>query len=146
MTRIDAVTRKRSVSTTHKSARRGGFIIVVMVCLLLAGMLVASLLKLALLQAGQLGHEQTRLQTAWLADSALKRAASRLARDDSYEGETWKISAAQLRGLDGAVVVIRVDRGEAGQPRVVVEATYPAEGPPRARMTRQATLTVAKER
>ncbi len=127
--------------------RRGAFLVVVMVCLLVAGMLVGSLLKLALLQDRQLNYEQARLQAAWLADAGLDRAAGRLGREPDYAGEAWEIDAAQLGGPDAAVVVIRVQKAEANPPRrtITVEALFPSEGPHQARLTRQATITVSKE-
>jgi len=128
-------------------SRRGAFTVVVLICLLVAGMLLASLLKLALLQNRQAGYEQARLQAAWLAVSGLDRAASRLALEPSYAGETWSIESARFGGSDGATVVIRVEKTETAANRctVVVEATYPAEGPHQARLTRQATLSIPKE-
>jgi Tfp pilus assembly protein PilX len=127
--------------------RRGAFIVVVVVCLALAGMILASLLKMALLHERQLGYEQARLQAAWLADSGLDRAAIRLAGKPDYAGETWNIAAAQLGGPEGAVVVIRVQKDETRNERraIVVEAVYPAQGPHQARLTRQATIILSKE-
>jgi Tfp pilus assembly protein PilX len=127
--------------------RRGAFLVVVVVCLVLAGMLLASLLKMALLHERQLGYEQARLQAAWLADAGLERATSRLAVKSDYAGETWNIAAAQLGGPEGAVVVIRVQKVDTREQRraVVVEAVYPAQGPHQARLTRQTTITVSKE-
>jgi Tfp pilus assembly protein PilX len=133
---------------SHRRApRRGAFIIVVVVCLVLAGMLLASLLKMALLHERQLGYEQARLQAAWLADSGLERAASRLAVNGGYAGETWTIAAAELGGPEGAVVVIHVQKDETQDERraIVVEAAYPAQGPHQARLTRHTTITVSKE-
>jgi Tfp pilus assembly protein PilX len=129
------------------SPRRGGFIIVVMICLLVSGMLLTSLLKMALLQDRQLGCELARQQAAWLADSGLDRAAARLARDPAYAGESWNIAAAQLGGSDDALVEIRVQRDEtrALHRAVVVEAIFSAEGPCPARITRQATIILSKE-
>ncbi|MGE5191606.1 MAG: hypothetical protein ACM3U2_03835 [Deltaproteobacteria bacterium] len=131
----------------HAGSRRGAFIVVVMVCLLVAGMLVASLLKLALLQDRQLVYEQARLQAAWLAEAGLDRAAGRLAREPAYAGETWDIDADQLGGGDAAAVVIRVQIEETRpqQRTIVVEAHFPAEGPYQARLTRETTVILSKE-
>ena len=128
--------------------RRGAFTVVVLICLLLSAMLLASLLKLALLQDGQSACIQMRLQAGWLADSGLERAAARLAADPAYAGETWTIDADRLGGPDAAVVVIRVERNESQTQRrlVVIEAVYPAEGTQQARLTRQTTITLAQEK
>lgn len=136
-------TRPRSPSQAT-TTRRGAFAIVVLICLLMAGMIVAALFKMALLHDRQLSSEQKRLQAAWLADSGLDRAASRLAREPGYAGETWKIEPAQLGGADAAVVVIRVQKHEAdtGLRTIVVAATYPAEGPNHVRLTREVDVAV----
>ena len=127
--------------------RRGAFTVVVLICLLVAGMLLAALLKLALLQSRQAGYEQARLQAAWLAVSGLDRAAARLALEPGYTGETWEIEPARLGGPAAATVNIRVEKAETETHRrtVVVEAVYPAEGPHRARLTRQAIFTISRE-
>jgi len=138
---------KPELQRARAAPRRGAFIIVVMVCLLVAGMLLASLLKLALLQDRQLGCEQARQQAGWLADAGLDRAAGRLARDPAYTGETWNIEAAQLGGSDAARVDIRIQNDESRerQRTLVVEAVFPADGPHPARVTRQTTITLSKE-
>ena len=120
--------------------------IVILVCLMVAGILLGSLLRLALLQSRQLGSEQLCLQAEWLADSGLERAGARLARDAAYAGETWTIEPARLGGAGGAVVVIRVEniQDQASNRSVVVEAVYPAEGPQQARRTRQAKIAVTR--
>jgi hypothetical protein len=121
---------------------------VVLVTLLVSTMVLASLLKLALLHDGQSGHVLLRVQTAWLAESGLERAAERLAADPAYAGETWKIAADRLGGLDAAAVVIRVKKDDSQTDRrlVEVEASYPSEGTPQARLTRQTTITLAQEK
>jgi Tfp pilus assembly protein PilX len=129
------------------NSRRGAFMIIILVCLMVAGIILGSLLRLALLQSRQLGSEQMRVQAEWLADSGLERAGARLARDGGYAGETWTIEPGRLGGADGAVVVIRVEniQNQASNRSVVVEAVFPAEGPQQARRTRQAKVAVSKE-
>ncbi len=102
---------------------------------------------MAMLHDRQLGYEQMRLQAEWLADSGLSRAASRLALEPGYAGETWKIDPAQLGGFDVGTVVIRIQKDETGaeQRTVIVEAVYPAEGPYQARLTREAMVAVSKK-
>src|SRR5712691_7856183 len=94
-----------------RRARRGAFTSIVLVCLLISAMLLGGLLKIVLLQNRQAGRELGRVQAVWLAESGLDRAASRLAGDSDYAGETWTIAAARLGG-DRAEVVIRVERME----------------------------------
>ncbi len=130
------------------NVRGGAFTIVVLICLLISAMVLASLLKLALLDDGQSRNVQMRLQSVWLADSGLERAAARVAADPAYAGETWTIDAERMGGPDAATVVIRVEKDEsqAQQRVIVVVAVYPAEGTQQARLTRHTTITLAQER
>ena len=132
---------------SESTARRGVFMVVVMICLLVGSLIVGALLKLALLQSRQLVQEQARVQAEWLADSGLARAASQLAGDSDYAGETWTIPAADLAGHDGARVDIRVEK-DPQQPQnrtVKIEAVYPAEGPNQVKRQLAATVTVSQE-
>jgi hypothetical protein len=121
--------------------------IVVVVCLIVSGILLASLLRTALLHDRQLNFEQYRAQAGWLAEAGLERAAARLALSPEYTGESWKIDPAFLGGGDSAVVVIRVEKEEALSPRrkIFVEAVFPSEGPYPARLTRQASVKTLTE-
>ena len=141
---------KRAHATTAlKPARprRGAFAIVVLVSLLVVGMLVASLLRMAVLQDRQLGYEQYRLQASWLAESGLQRAVSRSSADPAYSGETWGIEPEQLGNTNAAAVVIRIEKEETNsrQRKIIVEAVYPDEGPHQARLTRETTVVISKE-
>jgi hypothetical protein len=121
--------------------------IVVLVCLIVSGMLLASLLQTALLQDRQLVYVQYRSQTAWIADAGLERALGRLALAPEYEGETWNIDSDYFGGSDSAVVVIRVEKEEIrpSRRRIVVEAVFPSEGPQQARLTRRVTVNTSQE-
>jgi hypothetical protein len=121
--------------------------IVVLVCLIVSGRLLASLLNAALLQDRQLTIEQYRAQSGWLAEAGLERAARRLALAPDYAGETWNLEAGYFGGSDSAVVVIRVEKEETRSSRrkIVVEAVFPSGGTHRARLTRQATVNISKE-
>jgi len=130
----------------QRRRRHGGFAVVVLVCLLVAGMVLASLVKLAMLQDRQSGRDQWRLQAGWLADSGINRAASRLAGNPDYAGETWEVGSDRLGG-DGATVVIRVQNDKGGGRRrlVTAEAVFPAAGPEQARQTRQLFVSLSEE-
>ncbi len=139
--------RPSQIPAISSTRRRGAFLVVVMICLLVAGMLTGSLMQLVLLQDRQLKYEQARLQAAWLVEAGLDRAAGRLTREPAYAGESWEIDAARLGGADAGVVVIRVENEESETPQrtIVVEARFPAQGPHQARLTRQVTITLSKE-
>src|SRR5262245_15464153 len=128
-------------------SRRGAFTVVVLVSLLVAGMLMASMLRVALLQDRQLGYEQFRLQASWLVESGLERAVSRSAAEPDYRGETWRLEPDQLGGAAAATVVVRVEKDETNSRRhtIFIEAVYPEEGPHQARLTRETTVFISKE-
>ncbi|MBS0261914.1 MAG: hypothetical protein JSS02_08145 [Planctomycetes bacterium] len=140
-------TRNALIKQARGTGRRGGFSIVVLVCLLISTMVLASLLRIMWLHSRQTGREQTRVQAVWLAEAGLDRAADRLQRDRNYAGETWKIANTTLGGREGASVVIRVepDTTQLLQRLIVVEATFPEQGPDHARVTRQTTVTLRGE-
>jgi Tfp pilus assembly protein PilX len=140
-------TRVMRIDTKPARSRRGAFAVLVLVSLLVVGMLVASLLKMALLQDRQLGYEQFRLQAIWLAESGMERAVSRSSTDPAYAGETWRIEPDQLGGAAAATVIIRVENNETNsrQRKIIIEAVYPEEGPHQARLTREMTVFLSKE-
>jgi hypothetical protein len=120
--------------------------VVVLVCLLIAGMVLGSLLKLAMLQDRQSARDGWRVQAGRLAESGLSRAASRLAADPNYAGEKWQIHPDQLGG-QSAFVVIQIENEGAGtrRRRVTAEATFPDDGPEHARQTRQIFVSLSEE-
>jgi type II secretory pathway component PulK len=75
-------------------------------------------------------HRQTRryhdeLQAAWLAESALDRAAARLADDGKYEGETWQPVVAGESEEEAGSVEIAVERMDDGGRRITARAHWP---------------------
>jgi hypothetical protein len=133
-------------------SRRGAFLVIAMVCLVLAMMLVAAVLKLVESQRRQMRMEQAGLQAEWLAESGCHRAAAQLAADRNYRGETWSIAPADLAGTgpggaDAGSVEIKV-RPVDGEPKsrvIQVEAVFPADSEPSARRTRRATIILFEE-
>lgn len=89
-------------------------------------------------QRAQRAAEHT-MQSFWLAEAALERAAAQLAADPRYTGETWKLTAGQLGLPSGATIVIRVEPSGEGQPGhiVRVRADYPDSPTWRVRTSRQ---------
>jgi Tfp pilus assembly protein PilX len=127
--------------------RRGAFLVVALICLLLSTVLVGTVLTLVQTQRRQVTQEQSRLQAEWLAESGLERAAAKLQADSTYANETWSIAAGELGGAEPGEVTIRVERLE-NQPdqRIVhVEAVYPAGSTPAVRRTRQTTIVLFQE-
>ena len=124
------------------SRRRGAILIVVLVCLGVAAVVFVSVLKMAAAERRGVQTEARRVQAAWLAESALDRAAARLAADPAYPGETWTLSPGVLDASDPARVVIRVQTpSEQPQHRLVrVQADWPDHPQHRVRQTRQVVI------
>lgn len=118
----------------------------VMVALLLVSVIGGSLLKSALAQHQMARQEQKRLQSEWLAESGLERAAANLLRNADYNGETWTISAADLKGNKEARVIITVKAVEEEQNRrqITVVADYPIDSPHRGRSRKTITVDLQK--
>ncbi len=116
------------IGPPHK--RRGAFLIIAMICLVLTSGLLATLLKMAALSRKAAQMEFHSLQAEWLAESALDRAAAKLSGDANYQGETWDIKAEDLGGHHAGQVVIAVKAGDQTHLREVeAVARFPLEGP-----------------
>ena len=107
--------------------RRGAILLVVIVLLAIVSALSFSMIKVGLVRRQAIRSEQWGVQAGWLAESALERAAWRLAADPDYAGETWKLSPEELGRDDSAVVTIEVEGvpGQPGRRAVRVKADYP---------------------
>jgi type II secretory pathway component PulK len=124
--------------------RRGGVaLIVAIICLTLTTAISVSLVRLALASHQQVEREHWRLQSAWLAESGLSRAASRLNDDADYVGEDWTTAGIGPENRDG-LVTIKVAADPLDAARVVITATadFPTDPTDRVRTTR--TLTLAR--
>ncbi len=119
-------------------ARRGTALVVVLAGLAVATVMFVAAMKLIVVQHKTIELNSRQIQAGWLAESAVQRAAARLAADANYRGETWKISAADLEGRDDATVAIRVKLvpGKADRRAVRVQADYPSDPQQRARDAR----------
>lgn len=107
--------------------RRGVMLVAVLVCLLVVSVLALQLTRTVIMQRRQIQVHQHRLQSLWLAESAVGRAAARLREEPEYRGETWRIAAKELTGDRDAVAEIKVEaiESEPAQRRIIVEAFYP---------------------
>jgi hypothetical protein len=126
---------------TERGRRRGAILVVALVCVAVATAAMVCLVQMAIGQRSLVRAEALRLQCCWLAESALDRAAWRLASDPKYPGETWNLPAAALGGSDGAAVTIQVEPvPDRSLHRLVrVRADYP-DSADRVRLSKQAVL------
>jgi type II secretory pathway component PulK len=122
--------------------RKGTALILVLVGLGVTTLIFMAAMKMILVQRKSIELNSRQIQSRWLAESGIERAAARLAADAKYEGETWNVSAEDLGGRDGGKVTIKVEQvpGKPGRRTVHVEADYPPEPELRARETRDVTL------
>jgi Tfp pilus assembly protein PilV len=121
---------------------RGFVLIAVMVALAVALAIVVSWLQIIIVERQSLRDQQYRLQTEWLAESALARAAARLRIDPNYSGETWQVSLTEPGGEVAGEALIRVESAaENPQRRVVrVEANFPIADERRQRLSKDISV------
>ena len=130
--------------TTSGRPRRGLTSVVILIGLIIVGLICAGLLRVALARRAEVGMEERRLQATWLAESALGRAAARLADSEAYTGETWAVGPEELGGRGPGSVLIRVDPvpEHPDRRRVTVRADYPNDSSRRARRSLEVVLSV----
>jgi len=136
----------RRTGANKSIGRRQGFVLVlVLIVLGVAAALVMNWMKGVAAQRRHDRQADRRLQADWLAESALARAANRLAANADYKEETWKLSAADLSGSEGGVVEIHVAAvpGDVKRRSVQVTADYPADSPWRERRSKQIVVELA---
>ena len=136
-------TSRTAVAADH----RGAVLLIMMICLLLTTMIGGSLLKLALTQRQQSRRENLRLQAAWLAESAIDRAAAQIRADAAYSGEEWKPPAEAFDQRRSGSVRIQVEAHptKSYRRRVTVVADYPSGTDQRARVRKNVTIDFANE-
>lgn len=135
----------RILRRNHRNAsRRGIALVTAMVCLALVVVLMSLIVRVALMRHSVARDESRQLQAAWLADSALQRAAARLADDREYAGEMWKIGAEAFDGRHAGVVLIEVTPSDDDARRriVRVRADFPDDPVHRARRSKQITVVL----
>ena len=118
--------------------RRGMMMPIVLVGLLVVALIGTAMARTVLLQRRSARWVEQQQQSAWLADSALQRAQAKLASDADYVGETWHVSAEQLRAGFSGLAVIRIESVD-NDKRIVIEAVYP-EHPSRRILQRRQKL------
>ena len=134
------------LSSYSDPGRRGAILVAAMVCLAVAAVIFVAIAKTAA-TCRRLGEVQAwQAQAAWLAESAVERAAARLAADAGYTGEIWTLSAAEFGGADGAVVAINVEPipETPGRRTVRCRADYPNHPHHRCREVRRVVVSLTR--
>lgn len=93
------------------SGRRGALLVCVLVCLLVASALVTTMLRHTLRSRREVRVNHQRIQTEFLLDAGILRAAHQLKKSPKYVGESWQPSGAIDR-FPNALVEIRVASSE----------------------------------
>ncbi len=110
--------------------RRGAAAVLVIVCLTLLGVLLASMARLQIMHHRRIRAAEYQAQAGWLVDAGIERAVARFTQDPTYLGETWEIGPDQLGGRAGRVL-IEVPPSEDGASAAIsirVTADYPSDG------------------
>jgi Tfp pilus assembly protein PilX len=126
--------------------RRGMVAVVVLLSMAIGAGLLMTALQLAADMRRAADAESRRLQAQWLAESAVERAAARLASDGGYSGETWNIPASELGGRAAAVEIRAETVAGDGDARLVsVRADFPNAPWDRARVVKNVTVKLHNE-
>ncbi|MBC8874033.1 MAG: hypothetical protein H8E44_31735 [Planctomycetes bacterium] len=112
----------------NRTTKRNGTILAMaLVCLLVVSVFSLSATRHLVDQHRLTTHQQYRLQSLWLAESAQRRAVAMLNLDQDYEGETWHVQADTFANGKAGVAVIQVTKiaTDLSQRQIVIESRYP---------------------
>lgn len=130
---------------TQRQPQKGAVLICVIICLAVATLLLAGMLKGTLLTMRQIRTERHLRQTEWLVQAGAERAAFRLASDVEYTGEVWSLAAQEIAGTDPGVVSISVSRDSTDRARVRVVAEFPSGSVASIRRTREFLIDLPQD-
>lgn len=127
--------------------RRGSFVLIPMLCLVLALAVIGEILKQSTIETRQLKKQQYQIQAIWLADAAAQRAVSRMNQDPEYTGEVWQLKPEESGLPYPGEVVIKVKKNRQMLPSVEIrtEASYPLEESKRVRIIREWPFVVNRQ-
>lgn len=133
-----------SILRIHHCNRRGTVLVIFMVSLAMLSLTAAAMLRVTLLQRSMVQSNELRIQSEWLFQSAVARAASELKSNAEYAGEEWKMTAQSLGQTSGAVANISVDTvdGKTNERRVEITVLYPPDDAQRATVTRTVSISL----
>ncbi|KAA0140977.1 hypothetical protein FYZ48_06800 [Gimesia chilikensis] len=127
--------------------RRGSFVLIPMLCLILALAVVGQILQQSQVEAKQLKQQQYLLQASSLGDAAAQRAVRRMIQDTDYDGETWKVEVESMGKVNPGEVVIEVEKNRQMEDSYIIttKASYPADDIYRVRVIREWPITVKSQ-
>lgn len=117
------------LSAALPKRRFGVMVAMALVCVLVVAVLGTALVRVLLMQHRLALRDQYQIQALWLAESAIHRAAARLADSPDYEGETWNVERQIFGGRWSGSARIRVEQVGADEHlrKIIVEARYPGD-------------------
>jgi hypothetical protein len=110
--------------------RRGAVTIIVIVLFAVTFALAAVWAKRLLAERRSQILAEERVQTEWLAEAGVRRAAAQLSANAEYDGELWKIEPAEISRPKPASVLVTVEPGAPpNEFRLTARARYPHNQP-----------------
>lgn len=139
--------RRRIHNQNHRrliNRRSGTVLIVFMLSLLAMSLTVAAMTRVMLLQRDLVHHDELRVQSEWLFQSAVTRAATQIRLNESYKGEEWDIPAESLGQSFGAIATISVEAAEdqTKTRRISITLLYPPDEALRAMVSRTVSVSL----
>lgn len=132
--------RRNRVSVSH--SRAGTAMIVAVVCLTLLAAITVSLVRLAVASQQQVEREGWRLQSAWLAESALNRAIARIDKVENWDSDEWTPTGIGPANSSGrTTTTLTPDPEDESQVIMTVVADFPDHPTDRVRTTRSRTVS-----
>lgn len=126
--------------STSKLSRQGVLLIAVLICMAVVIAIIGVMFSSSLRTRRQLHSERDLRQVELLLDAGLRRAVARIAADESYLGETWRLPADQLLQHGAAEVTITAapanDSADSASTEVTIAARYPLNVPLTVQRTR----------
>jgi Tfp pilus assembly protein PilX len=128
----------------HDRRRAGTVLVIFMVSLAMLSMTAAALVRVTLLQRSMVRNNELRVQSEWLFQSAVVRAASALKSNAEYSGEEWNIAAESLGQSSNAVAKISIEAvdGKTNERRASIIVIYHPDDAERATVSRSVTISL----
>ncbi len=137
----------RGIRKQPSRQRRGSFVLIPMLCLVLALAVIGEILKQSTIETRQLKKQHFQLQATWLADAAAQRAVARLNQDLEYTGEVWQLKPEESGLPYPGEVVIKVEKNRQMLSSVEIrtEASYPLDESKRVRIIREWPFVINRQ-
>jgi Tfp pilus assembly protein PilV len=127
--------------------RQGGALIFALVTLLVVTLMTGTLVRALVMEIHRSRQAANELQTQWLSEAAVERAAAQVRANPEYQGESWQPVITDSQGADvAAIAEIRIEN-DADNPKrvqITIDTRYPDHPLRRVAVQRSYILTPAK--